>query len=270
MKRLLTLFTVTFLPLLTIACGANPSSPGSSAGGGNAKVVDPSGNWQIVATDSNGVTLRLSGLFFQTGSTVTAASMIPVGTTSPYNCTGGVNFQNGTVQNTNQFSGTFAISPSVALNFTGTLNDVGTHFDGTYSGLSAGNCAGIGASGAFTGDEVPSISGNWTGTLAPCDWNSSTGVCTTNGTPLQAAFTLTQNDQTGNTTGTYQVTSSTVFTSGTVALASGDFLSGTVWQFTMTDANNNKFMVEAQLGLDRSLSANVFGSSATWKLQMTH
>ena len=53
------------------------------------------------------------------------------------------------------------------IHFTSTLNDAGTHAGGTYTLTPGanGNCLGIALTGTFTGDEVPSVSGNWTGTV---------------------------------------------------------------------------------------------------------
>jgi hypothetical protein len=180
------------------------------------------------------------------------------------------------VQNGNQFSGLFAGTPFGNLAFTSTLNPQGTHFDGSYSGLAAGNCAGIGASGTFIGDEVPSVSGSWTGTLTPCSYDQQTGVCTNNGTPAQTAFTLAQDDQTGSVTGTYQVAGLAPFSTGSIAVVPPfDIFSGTTWQFTMTDADGSKFVVNGQLGLDRSFAANAFlapegNGTPTYRLVMTH
>lgn len=240
------------------------------------KPIDPSGNWAMTAKDSNNNVLHLAALFNQVGSTVTANSITPTGNGSTYTCTSwNPSFTNGQVQNVSTFSGTITAEFG-PLSFTGTLNQAGTHVDGTYSGLSTGNCGGVAASGTFAGDEVPSTSGNWTGTLTPCSYDQQTGICTNNGVAGNVTFTLTQDDATGNVTGTYSVTGLSQFSNGTVAVVPpSDILSGLVWQFTMTDANKNKFVANGTLALDRSFSGNTFlepagAGTPTFKLAMTH
>jgi len=73
---------------------------------------------------------------------------------------------NGLVQNVSTFSGDFNGNFG-AVHFTTTLNDAGTHASGSYTITppQSGNCLGVALTGSVVADEVPSMSGNWTGTL---------------------------------------------------------------------------------------------------------
>lgn len=266
-----TTLLLTALCAFLTACGGggNTMTPPGSTG---PKPIDPSGNWTMTAKDSNNNTLQIAALFNQVGSTVTANSVSAAGSPNivapcvPFSAA----LSNGTVQNVSTFSGTFGGSIG-SLAFTSTLNQAGTHFDGTYSGVSS--CAGVAASGTFTGDEVPSTSGNWTGSIQPCNFNGSDGSCPVTGSPSTVSFALTQNDSTGDVTGTYSVTNLAPFTTGNVAVMPGDILSGLVFQFTMTDNSaSRKFISCCKLALDRSYSAVVTDtvSGSTYQLSITH
>ncbi|SRR6266852_3961549 len=112
-----------------------------------------------------------------------------------------ISMSNGLVQNVNQFSGDLAGNFGT-IHIASTLNDVGTHAAGTYTVTppQSGNCLGVSLTGTFTGDEVPSMSGNWTGT-ATCVLNCPIGPTSGN-----VSMSLTQNDATGAITGSYTIT----------------------------------------------------------------
>jgi hypothetical protein len=260
---------VSLLAVMAIVngCGGGKSSitnPGSQ------KLIDPSGNWTMTATDSQGKTLILAALFNQVGPVVTANSFTAPGnpnlTCNPLNLT----FNNGLVANVNTFTGTIS-GGFGAMAFTGTLNDAGTAVTGTYAITNLNGCGGIGAAGTFTGTEVPSVSGNWTGTIAPCNRNPTTGACPVNGASSAVSFTLTQNDAIGAVTGTYQVANLAGFSNGTVAISASTpqgqitgLLSGQNIQFAMQDGNGKNYIVATptpsySLGIDRKLTALVNG-----------
>lgn len=250
------------------ACGGG-AAPGATKS--SASVVDPSGNWALVASDSTNNSIKLAALFNQVGQLVTANSITAAGNPNPFNCVPfSATFTNGFVQNVNQFSGTITAQFG-ALNFSGTLNADGTAFTGTYSGLNVNNCAGIATGGTFTASEVPSTSGSWTGTIQPCSYDSSNGTCTNNGVSSTMSATLVQNDATGGVTGTYAVTNLAGFTTGSVSVDSADqdILSGTIWQFTLRDANTSKSIVNGTL-TGRAFHGIVFSGSQAYALSMTH
>jgi hypothetical protein len=225
----------------------------------SSKLIDPSGNWTMTASDQQGSKLLLSAIFNQVGPVVSANSFGNPGnpnlTCNPLNLT----FSNGLVANVSTFSGTIA-GGFGAMAFTGTLNDAGTAVTGTYAITNLNGCGGIGAAGTFTGAEVPSVTGNWTGTISPCNYNGQTAVCTPNGTAGNVGLTLNQNDSNGQVTGTFQVANLAGFSSGTIATnAPLDILSGLYMQLTMQDGNGKKYAIaggpgnkQPGLGLDRT------------------
>jgi hypothetical protein len=222
------------IALLTTGCGggtsvSNPASP-------QGKPIDPSGNWRMTFTDSNNQVFLLSALFNQTGSIVTAVNISEVGNPATFQCASQANISlaNGTVQNINQFSGDLSGNFG-SIHFTSTLNDAGTHASGTYTVTpgAGGNCLGVALTGTFTADEIPSMTGNWTGTVT-CSSNCPTGVGSGNFTA-----SLTQDDATGSVNGTFALSGIPGFTTGTIATGKFDLLSGASWQDTMKDQNGN-------------------------------
>jgi hypothetical protein len=270
-----TILLTIILGLSLLACGG-----GSKTMGGNSKVIDPSGNWTMTAQDQQGNKVQFAALFNQVGAIVTANSFTAAGNPSPFNCVPfGATLSNGLVANVSNFTGSVAVINSSnqssfgTFAFNTTLNDAGTSFAGTYAGLPG--CTGIGATGTFTGAEVPSVTGNWTGTIQSCNFDQQQGKCASlNGSPSAISFSLTQNDSTGNVSGTYQVANLAPFTSGSVAInPPSDILSGTVLQFSMIDANGHKSTANGTLGADRSFSGLViaFGTSGGYfSLTMSH
>lgn len=240
-------FLVAPLVIALIGCGGSGSSSGSKS-----KLVDPSGNWNMRFT--SGVTLlQTSGMMDQVGADVSEKfniTFINVGNTPtatacyPYATT----LSNGLVQNVNQFSGTYTIvaktGEQITVNFVGTLTPDGLSVAGTYtttSGQTSG-CFPVPSSGALAGEQVPSVTGSWTGTIQPCQWNQQTGTCPlTSGTsPTVFAMTVTQNDATATVSGTYNAVG---FGSGNISTGQFDLLSGNEWQFTLTDNSSAVYTV---------------------------
>lgn len=221
------------LSLLTISCGGGGSSKPKPPVGAP---IDPSGNWTMTATDGGGKSIDLAALFAQTGAVVTANSFTAAGTTGPFSCTPfSATLSNGLVQNISNFTGTVTFGGNFgAFTFDTTLTPDGKSFTGTYSNMPS--CTGLLLSGTFTGAEVPTTTGSWTGTIQPCQYSQQTGVCTLSGTTSPITASLTQDDVSGNVTGTFQVTSVPGFSQGTVAVTPPfDILSGRFWQFSLTD-----------------------------------
>jgi hypothetical protein len=269
MKRVgttLLLIAFTAVVITFTACG------GSKPQGAGAP-IDPSGNWNMRFSDSGGNSLNLSALFSQTGSVVTAFNVLAAGNPSPFSCVPfSASFANGQVLNVNQFSGDIN-SPFGNIHFTSTLNDQGSHSEGTYT--LSGNCWGVSASGTFIADEVPSVSGSWTGTIN-CVSNCPVGA--TSGT---ITATLTQNDTTGSVTGTYAISGLPTISNGTVTSGQFDVLSGFNWQATFNDNSGNIYTLaggpfagtDAGLAQDRSFHGALIqlGSMpAKYSLSMTH
>jgi hypothetical protein len=269
---------------MAAGCGGSPKTTGNSPNQPSAQhLVDPSGNWRMTFTDSNSQTFLLSALFNQVGAVVTGLSFSEEGNgqfaspPTPFACAAqtDISMANGIVQNVDQFSGTLSGNFGTIV-FNSTLNDAGTHTTGTYTLTpgAAGDCLNIALTGIFTGDEIPSMSGTWTGTV----------TCVTNcpaDTPLGAAgtisMTVTQDDATGAVNGTYTVTGmGTQLSGGTVTTDPVfDMLSGSSWQDHMTDKSNvpsgpsiglfvivggplNSFGT-AGLGIDGSFNGNIIG-----------
>jgi hypothetical protein len=270
-RQIISLILCTLLTAFITACGGGSNS---MAGGASSKVIDPSGNWTMTAQDQQGRKVQFAALFNQVGPVVTANSFTAAGNPSPFSCVPfGASLANGLVANVSNFTGSVTLSNASnqssfgTFAFNTTLNDAGTSFSGTYAGLPG--CTGIGATGTFTGAEVPSVTGNWTGTIQQCGSDCSSTV----GSPTAISFSLTQNDSTGNVTGTYQ-TALAPFTNGSVAInPPTDILSGLVMQFSMTDANGQKAIVNGTLGMDRTFKAQVltFGQNGgRFSLSISH
>jgi hypothetical protein len=124
----------------------------------------------------------------------------------------------------------------------------------------AGNCLGIALTGTLTADEVPSVSGNWTGTII-CSSNCPTG--TGSGT---IAMTLSQVDATGTVTGSYSVTGIPGISSGIIIPDIDNFLSGPNVQEKLQDNNGTLFFFGggpvtsrplAGFGIDRSFQGEM-------------
>jgi hypothetical protein len=250
-------------------------------GGGSTKInpmtaqglIDPSGNWKMSFTDSNPNDLFiLSGLFSQVGANVSGINFSEVGNQAPgFQCAAqrDISLSNGLVSNVSTFTGTLTGNFGT-ITFTSTLNDAGTHSQGTYTVTpgAAGNCLGVALTGTFTGDEVPSMSGNWSGSI------TCTQSCPTGSTTGTLTMTLTQDDATGAVTGTYA-------TSGIAGISSGNLipdplnnnlLSGSSIQARLGD-NSGSILVmvggplnsfgTAGVGLDRSFHGNILALDGT-------
>jgi hypothetical protein len=249
------LLAILFLVVLAGCGGSSSTNPQ----GGKAP-IDPSGNWAMKFSDSSNNSFILSALFSQTGSVVTAVNIFPAGNPAPFSCVPfSATFANGQVLDVDQFSGDVN-TPFGNIHFTSTLNAQGSHASGTYT--LAGTCWGVSGAGTFTADEVPSVAGTWTGTVA-CILNCPAGATT--GT---ISATLTQNDQTGVVAGTYTISGLPGIGSGTVSTRQFDVLSGLVLQITLADNNGNTYemaggpgFLAAGLGLDRSFAGLLAGQN---------
>jgi hypothetical protein len=184
---------------VAVGCGgkATPASPIQAQG----KPIDPSGNWKLVFSDSNNNQFLMSGLFSQTGAVVTGLSFSEVGN-AVLGCLvqRDVSMSNGLVQNVSNFTRTLAGNFGT-IAFNTTLNDAGTHAAGTYTITPGanGNCLGLSLTGSLVADEIPSMSGTWTGTV------SCIAVCPTGGTTGTVQMVLTQDGAAGAVSGTYTV-----------------------------------------------------------------
>lgn len=260
------------IALLAVGCGgtkaSNPTAP-------QGKLVDPSGNWRMTFTDTNSNTFLLSALFNQVGAVVSGLSFSEVGNgpnatpPTPFQCAAqrDVSMANGLVANVNQFSGDISGNFGT-IHFFSTLNDAGTHAGGTYTVTpGANNCLGIALTGTFTGDEVPSVSGNWTGTVT-CTSNCPTGF--TSGT---IAASLTQNDATGAVTGSYSIGGVPNISAGNLVAdpLGNNFISGSSMQQKLLDNNGSTLFLSGGpvsglgttgIGLDRKFNGNISNGSS--------
>jgi hypothetical protein len=229
LKRVALLLPVCMAVLYVIACG------GSQQNTKQSPPIDPSGNWSLTLTDSTNRTLFMSALFSQTGSVVSASSILAAENPSRFSCVPfTASLANGQVLNVNQFSGDI-ITPFGNVHFDSTLNPDGTHSQGTYT--LTGNCWNVASTGTFSAEEIPSVAGNWTGAVN-CIENCPTGPITG-----VISMTLTQNDVTGVVAGSYTIIGLSNISSGSVATGQFDVLSGSNWQDTLTDAIGNKFAI---------------------------
>ncbi len=261
------------LGLLALAGCSGGSSPAPGPGPA-PKPIDPSGNWTMTAADSGNKSIQFAALFSQTGSVVTANSFTAAGNPAPFACVPfSATLSNGQVQNVSNFTGTVTLGGNFgAFTFNTTLAQDGKSFSGNYAAMPP--CSSVLSSGNFTGAEVPTTSGSWSGSLQPCNFDQTTGTCASLiGSPGTFTASLTQDDATGNVTGTYTVTNVAGLTNGNISVAAADqdILSGTVWQFTMLDANGAKFIANGTLDLKGGFAGVVLGPSSThFQLTITH
>jgi hypothetical protein len=272
MKKTTLILTLAFL-LFVAGCGGG----GSTNPQGGQAPIDPSGNWAMKFSDSSNNSFILSALFSQTGSVVTALNLLAAGNPAPFSCVPfSASLSNGQVLNVDQFSGDINTSFG-NIHFTSTLNAAGTHAAGTYT--LSGTCWGVSSTGTFAADEVPSVAGTWTGTVA-CISNCPAGATT--GT---ISASLTQNDQTGVVAGSYTIAGLPNIGNGAVTTRQGtDIMSGQLLQVAFTDSNGNFYVLAggpggfgAGLGLDRSFSGQIFeqqdahaAALATYTVSMSH
>lgn len=273
MKHIFICFLIIGMLLAAVGCGGSTGPKTNPTTAQN--LVDPSGNWRQEFTDASGNTFLLSALYNQTGANVTGINFSEVGTPFNFACAAqrDIALSNGVVQNVNQFSGTLTGNFGV-LTFTSVLNDAGTHAGGTYTLTPGanGNCLNIALTGTYTGDEVPSMSGSWTGTIT-CPDNCPVG--STSGT---ITMTLIQDDSTGALTGSYVVTDLPGLGTGTlIPDPLGDnIVSGSSLQQRMTDSIAGRVTMvgsplnsfgTAGVGLDRTFQGNILAQGSTAAIQ---
>lgn len=262
---------VLTLALIMAACGGSGSkqSKKNQPGGPGGAIVDPSGNWSLVASDGQNA-VALAALFNQVGAVVTANSFTAAGNPAPFNCLPfTAALANGNVGDVNQFTGDVTVHYAVdfpndltptqaTFSFDSRLNDAGTSFTGSYSGMPA--CAGIASTGSFSGTAIPSTTAAWTGTITPCTFDPQNASCADSGASGSVSADLVEDDATGNVSGSYSVSDGLAgWQGGTIAVtpADQDILSGFVWQFTLTDASGNKYIANGMLDLNNNFAGVV-------------
>jgi hypothetical protein len=244
----------------------------------------------MTAKDSAGNYWEVTGIAFQTGSTVTMAHMIGSTSNPYYGCYPyEVTLSNGNV-NGATFTGTFTVTSRVTppgtdqantITFTAALAPDGLSItSGTYTSATTDSCFPNAVTGTFDGHQVPSVSGNWTGTIQPCTWNSQTGTCALFGTSSTMSAILNQDDATASVSGSYSVTNLAGVSHGTAIVPNpNSFLSGPNMEMFWLDANGNSFTVAggpdvgspglAQDGSFVGVVAGVTNSNYYW-LTMSH
>jgi hypothetical protein len=121
----------------------------------------------------------------------------------------------------------------------------------------APSCFPAAQSGAFTGAQLPNVSGKWSGTIQPCNLDTQTGVCTITGQPADVAASLTQDNLRASVAATYTVMNSAAFTTGTISELPSGLFSGHTWRATWMDTNGARFTMNSQFGQGGSLTGVV-------------
>jgi hypothetical protein len=206
------------LALLLEGCG------GGTSGGVPVNNSNPlSGNWQVnflQQEPSPPTQLGASGFFRQSGNVISGTLEVPPSTQNG-KC-GGVASVTGSIDGQTV---TLTINTSAnTLTFTGTLGGTSQTMAGTYSGL-GGGCFTRATSGTWNAQQIPALSGSFTGTLS-----SSTYMQALLGEsvvpPIMVSGTLTQSSPSSGSsivdvTGTITAVSYPCFTtanlSGTVS-----------------------------------------------------
>jgi hypothetical protein len=235
MKSRLCLSLLSILMLVGCGGGTGGSSPTPKS-----ELVDPSGNWVMVATDEGGDQFAVAGVLDLstpnaggTGGTVIANNVMPIIGLLPqalinsmpasYSCgsdlyfsPGSLKFSNGSVQNSNNLAGEISFPSGLGgFTFNATLApsasafpyNIPESFTGTYSNMPG--CVGIGMSGTLTGSQLTPMSGSWVGTAQPCNPEAPSlegPVCSliAGTTAWGLTFSLTQSNATGIISGTYK------------------------------------------------------------------
>ena len=235
MKRALNSFAVLFSVLFLSGCGGGQSvSRPPPKNQPPDFVVDPTGNWAMVAKDETGGQVNFSAVFAQSGNIVTAPFNFhepdvssgtfnfvlfnPVPLAPPLfqcfsNPTDTINmvFGNGLVENGNNLTASVSISDFQSgatfgvFTFNVILAPDGLSFAGTYASMPP--CAGIASSGQFTGERVPSVSGTWTGMLTECSFDQVMGDCpAVNGADIGTiSMLLVESDEGAIVSGDYTI-----------------------------------------------------------------
>lgn len=266
--------------LIAVGCGGNSSTRTVSTGptpsptpvasptpSPSPTPIDPSGNWKMSFTDSNNATFILSALFSQTGDVVSGINVSEVGNGQPgFTCVAqkDISVTGGLVQNVNNFVANFNGNfGTISINTT--LNDAGTHAAGTYSitGPNA-TCFGAAVTGTIVADEVPSMTGTWTGTIS-CLRNCP--IETPAGTAGTITMALNQDDATGAVTGTYTITGMLpVLSAGMIVPDINNFLSGSSIQQQLQDNSGDITVIVGGplnsfgtpgVSLDRTFGGNI-------------
>jgi hypothetical protein len=266
--------------LITIGCGGNSGTKTASTGptpsptpvasptpSPSPTPIDPSGNWKMTFTDSNNQFFILSALFSQTGDVVTGVNFSEVGNVQPgFTCTAqrDITITGGLVQNVSNFVGNINGNfGTIAINTT--LNNAGTEAVGTYTltGSNAG-CLGVALTGTLLADEVPSMTGTWTGTIS-CLRNCP--IETPPGTSGTITMALAEDDTTGAITGTYTIAGMLpVLSAGMIVPDTNDFLSGSSIQQRLLDSTGNITVIVGGplnsfgtpgVALDRTFGGNI-------------
>jgi hypothetical protein len=260
----LRLWGLLFCILILAGCGAG----NGGAGGGNPPptqgLIDPSGNWAIVATDPGGTQFGVAGVFdlsatngAETGGTIIANNLKPIdlplgasnGSAPPqfmcgssdYSTPGSLQLSSGSLQNNDNLQGEISFPSGLGgFAFTATLASNAQSFTGTYSNMPG--CVGIESTGTISGTQVPSLTGGWSGHLQACTSNGQacTPVQGTSAEPIN--FALTQDNATATVSGNYIAASvyadlqgGSITTIGALGQFPNNYVSGYSVQFHLTD-----------------------------------
>jgi len=268
---------LTFVLLLLSGCGTSKTQ--------SSFAPDPTGNWVMAAKDAHGASFQLSGVLqsIDTSANVMATPNVimvnALGSTQqasascfPYRVALGNGNQNGTA-----FTGVFNViaktGEAVDLHVTATLASDGTSMSsGTYSlAGTASSCFPAAQSGAFTGAQVANVSGKWSGTIQPCNFDPSTSTCTVTGQAATVTANLNQDNVKASVNATYSVSSSATFSTGMVNQLSDGLLSGQTWRATWMDNNGARFTMNSQIGQNGTLSGTLTdGFSNYYLLKLSH
>ena len=130
------------------------------------------------------------------------------------------------------FTGVFNViaktGEAVDVHVTATLASDGTSMSsGTYSlGTTASSCFPAAQSGTFTGAQIANVSGKWSGTIKPCNFDPSTATCTVTEHAASVTANLNQDNLQASVNATYSVSNSAAFSTGTVSELPTGLLSG--------------------------------------------
>lgn len=189
--RNLSIASMALFLLLLAACGGGSSSSSTAAS-------TLSGNWQLNLVQEEPrpqSSLSISGFLAQDNEALTGSVATP-SVAQKNNC-GGVSPVLGTITGQNV---TFSIMESgTTLNFTGTISSDNTSMSGDYQ-APGGGCFTTATSGTWNAFLVPTLTGNFTGTIDSQYVEALEGA--TAAVPVKVSGSMTQSSNVGTATAT--------------------------------------------------------------------
>lgn len=197
--RTLASTSLAFFLLALAACGGGSAPPPTTG-------TSLTGNWQLDLLQEEPrpqTPLSISGFLVDSSNALTGSVEVPA--VAAHNNCGGIGSVTGSISGQNV---TIAVDEAgTTLNFTGTLSPDGTSMSGDYQGP-GGGCYTTPTTGTWNGFLIPSLSGNFTGTINSSYMQILQGAKTPVPVAVTGSITQSTNAGTGNATLTGTISAS--------------------------------------------------------------